>query len=56
MCCHFTLAQAVTSIFPMLLRGSELQFQNLLEGSNTVDDKMIEVLAKAGRHISVKLR
>lgn len=40
----------------MLLKGSEEQFQILLEGSNTVDDKMIEVLAKAGPHISVKIR
>lgn len=40
----------------MLLKGSEKQFQNLLEESNTVDDKLIEVLAIAGPHISVKLR
>lgn len=33
-----------------------MQFQMLLEGSNTVNDKMIEVLAKAGPHMSVKLR
>ncbi|EXB44382.1 hypothetical protein L484_020194 [Morus notabilis] len=49
------LLLAVTRIFPMLLKGSEEQFQILLEGSNTVDDKMIEVLAKAGPHISVKI-
>ncbi|XP_048332268.2 sister chromatid cohesion protein PDS5 homolog B isoform X1 [Ziziphus jujuba] len=47
--------QTVTSLFPMLLKGSEKQFQNLLEESNTVDDKLIEVLAIAGPHISVKL-
>ncbi|KAF3445662.1 hypothetical protein FNV43_RR10838 [Rhamnella rubrinervis] len=49
------LLQTVTSFFPILLRGSELQFQMLLEGSNTVNDKMIEMLAKAGPHMSVKL-
>ena len=50
------LIQAVTSVFPKLLRGSEEKFQMLLKGSNAVCDKMIEVLVKAGPHISVKLR
>lgn len=49
------LLLVITRIFPMLLRGSEEQFQFLLEGSNTIDDKMIEVLAKAGPHISLKI-
>ncbi|GMN51775.1 hypothetical protein TIFTF001_020913 [Ficus carica] len=49
------LLLVITRIFPMLLRGSEEQFQFLLERSNTIDDKMIEVLAKAGPHISLKI-
>ncbi|POO00116.1 Coatomer beta subunit [Trema orientale] len=49
------LLLVVTGIFPMLLRGLEEKFQMLLEGSNTVSDKMIKVLVQAGPHISVKL-
>ncbi|XP_062078396.1 sister chromatid cohesion protein PDS5 homolog B isoform X2 [Humulus lupulus] len=49
------LLLAVTSVFPKLLRGSEEKFQMLLKGSNAFCDKMIEVLVKAGPHISVKL-
>ncbi|KAK2659490.1 hypothetical protein Ddye_006023 [Dipteronia dyeriana] len=48
------LLLAIISVFPMLLRGLELQFQKLLEGNDLIDDKLIEVLAKAGPHISVK--
>ncbi|KAH7567871.1 hypothetical protein JRO89_XS07G0171100 [Xanthoceras sorbifolium] len=48
------LLLAIISVFPLLLRGSELQFQKLLEGNDLIDDKLIEVLAKAGPHISVK--
>ncbi|KAJ4700670.1 sister chromatid cohesion protein PDS5-like A isoform X1 [Melia azedarach] len=47
------LLLAIISVFPSLLRGSELQFEKLLEG-NLINDKLIEVLAKAGPHISVK--
>ncbi|XP_008219648.1 PREDICTED: sister chromatid cohesion protein PDS5 homolog A isoform X1 [Prunus mume] len=45
----------ITSFFPVLLRGSESQFQMLLEESDPINEKLIEVLAKAGTHISVKL-
>ncbi|XP_021806603.1 sister chromatid cohesion protein PDS5 homolog A isoform X3 [Prunus avium] len=48
-------SRAITSFFPVLLRGSESQFQMLLEESDPINEKLIEVLAKAGTHISVKL-
>ncbi|KAM5564215.1 sister chromatid cohesion protein PDS5 [Rosa sericea] len=49
------LLLAITSFFPTLLRGSETQFQMLLQGSNPINDKLLEVLAQAGKHISVNL-
>ncbi|ESR47424.1 hypothetical protein CICLE_v10003517mg, partial [Citrus x clementina] len=48
------LLLAIISIFPSLLRGSEVQFQKLLERNGLINDKLIEVLAKAGPHISIK--
>ncbi|KAL9449811.1 hypothetical protein AB3S75_011691 [Citrus x aurantiifolia] len=48
------LLLAIISIFPSLLRGSEVQFQKLLERNGLIYDKLIEVLAKAGPHISIK--
>ncbi|KAJ0024548.1 hypothetical protein Pint_08187 [Pistacia integerrima] len=50
----FNLLLAIVSVFPLLLRGSEEKFQKLLKGNDMINDKLIEVLAKAGPHISVK--
>ncbi|KAK9271081.1 hypothetical protein L1049_026670 [Liquidambar formosana] len=50
------LLLAIISIFPSLLRGSERQFQMLLlEEDTRFSEKLIQVLAKAGPHISIKL-
>ncbi|XP_059435125.1 sister chromatid cohesion protein PDS5 homolog B isoform X2 [Corylus avellana] len=49
------LLLAIISIYPSLLRGSEVQLQMLIEKNNQISDKLIEVLAKAGPHTSVKL-
>ncbi|KAL2317798.1 hypothetical protein Fmac_031674 [Flemingia macrophylla] len=38
--------------FPSMLKGLEKQFQKLLEQKSPVNDKLIEVLAKAGPHVS----
>ncbi|XP_010242780.1 PREDICTED: sister chromatid cohesion protein PDS5 homolog A isoform X2 [Nelumbo nucifera] len=49
------LLMTVLSIFPSLLRGAEKQFQAfLLEEDNPFQDKLLQVLAKAGPHISIK--
>ncbi|CAN0892422.1 Sister chromatid cohesion protein PDS5 homolog B [Linum grandiflorum] len=47
------LLMAVIGAFPFLLRGSEKEVQMLLE-DNTLTAVLIEVLAKAGSHISAK--
>ncbi|KAG7980769.1 hypothetical protein I3843_05G200200 [Carya illinoinensis] len=49
------LLLAIISIFPSLLRGSEVQLQMLIEESRQINDKLIEVLVKAGPHICVQL-
>ncbi|XP_065880511.1 sister chromatid cohesion protein PDS5 homolog B [Euphorbia lathyris] len=49
------LLLAIVSFFPSLLRGSEEQFRMLLV-ENPTDDVLIEILAKASSHISVKFR
>ncbi|XP_068341361.1 sister chromatid cohesion protein PDS5 homolog B isoform X2 [Pyrus communis] len=49
------LLLSITSFFPTLLRGSEVQLQKLLKEMDPINDKLIEVLAKAGPHIFVKL-
>nr|XP_023895228.1 sister chromatid cohesion protein PDS5 homolog A isoform X3 [Quercus suber] len=49
------LLLAIISIFPSLLRGSEAQLRMLIEENRKINDKLIEVLAKAAPHISVKL-
>ncbi|KAK9945794.1 hypothetical protein M0R45_011293 [Rubus argutus] len=49
------LLLAISSFFPTLLRGSETQLQMLLQGSNPINLSLIEVLAQAGKHISVNL-
>lgn len=48
------LLLTIISIFPSLLRGSEVHFQKLLERNGLINDKLIAVLAKAGPHISIK--
>ncbi|XP_062146859.1 sister chromatid cohesion protein PDS5 homolog B isoform X2 [Alnus glutinosa] len=49
------LLLAIISIYPSLLRGSEVQLQMLMEKNSQINDKLIEVLAKAGPHLSLKL-
>ncbi|KAI4337812.1 hypothetical protein L6164_016184 [Bauhinia variegata] len=49
------LLLAIVRVFPSTLKGSEKQFKMLLEQKSPVKDELIEVLAKAGSHISVKL-
>ncbi|XP_022773243.1 sister chromatid cohesion protein PDS5 homolog A-like isoform X3 [Durio zibethinus] len=48
------LLLVIISNFPSLMRGSELQFQMLFEEKYLIHDKIIQVLVKAGPHISVK--
>ncbi|XWS25146.1 hypothetical protein CRYUN_Cryun27aG0045500 [Craigia yunnanensis] len=48
------LLLVIISNFPSLMRGSELQFRLLFEEKYLIYDKIIQVLAKAGPHISVK--
>ncbi|XP_022976675.1 sister chromatid cohesion protein PDS5 homolog A-like isoform X2 [Cucurbita maxima] len=50
------LLLAIISIFPSLLRGLEGQLLRLLEESNPIDCKLIEILSKAGPHLSIELR
>ncbi|WRX29852.1 hypothetical protein QQP08_022339 [Theobroma cacao] len=47
------LLLVIISNFPSLMRGSELQFRLLFEEKYLIHDKIIQVLAKAGSHISV---
>ncbi|KAK4276740.1 hypothetical protein QN277_014853 [Acacia crassicarpa] len=49
------LLLAIARTFPSILKDSEKQFQMLLEQKSEFSDKLIEVLAKAGSHISIKL-
>ncbi|XP_023523391.1 sister chromatid cohesion protein PDS5 homolog A-like isoform X2 [Cucurbita pepo subsp. pepo] len=49
------LLLAIFGIFPALIRGLEGQLLRLLEESNPIDSKLIEVLAKAGPHLSIEL-
>ncbi|XP_054798442.1 sister chromatid cohesion protein PDS5 homolog B isoform X2 [Prosopis cineraria] len=49
------LLLAIVRTFPAILKDSEEQFQKLVEQKSAVNDKLIEVLAKAGSHISIKL-
>ncbi|WCJ44636.1 hypothetical protein M5689_025294 [Euphorbia peplus] len=50
------LLLAIVSFFPSLLRDSEEKFRVLLVENNLIDDVLIEILAKASSHISVKFR
>ncbi|XP_047149337.1 sister chromatid cohesion protein PDS5 homolog B isoform X1 [Vigna umbellata] len=43
---------AIVRYFPSMLKGSEKQFLLLLEHKSSVKDKLIEVMAKAGCHMS----
>ncbi|XP_017981381.1 PREDICTED: sister chromatid cohesion protein PDS5 homolog A isoform X2 [Theobroma cacao] len=47
------LLLVIISNFPSLMRGSELQFRLLFEEKYLIHDKIIQVLAKVGSHISV---
>lgn len=50
------LLLAIISIYPSLLRGSEKQFSMLLlEDDKPFSDKLLQILAKAGPHISIDL-
>ncbi|KAH1215948.1 Sister chromatid cohesion protein PDS5 A-B [Glycine max] len=44
--------KAIVRNFPSMLKGLEKQFQKLLEQKSPVNDKLIEVIAKAGSHMS----
>ncbi|TKY56158.1 Sister chromatid cohesion protein PDS5-like B-A [Spatholobus suberectus] len=46
------LLLAIVRNFPSMLKGLEKQFQKLLEQKSPVNDKLIEVIAKAGPHMS----
>ncbi|GMJ02433.1 hypothetical protein like AT1G77600 [Hibiscus trionum] len=48
------LLLVIISNFPSLMRGSEPQFCQLFKEKYLTHDKIIQVLAKAGPHISVK--
>ncbi|KAK8649157.1 hypothetical protein V6N13_129891 [Hibiscus sabdariffa] len=48
------LLLVIISNFPSLLKGSELQFSPLFKEKYLIHDKIIQVLAKAGRHVSFK--
>ncbi|KAJ4965300.1 hypothetical protein NE237_017149 [Protea cynaroides] len=50
------LLLTVINAFPSLLRGSEELFQMLLEEGGPLNDKLLQILAKAGPHVSIKLR
>ncbi|OVA03847.1 hypothetical protein BVC80_8065g3 [Macleaya cordata] len=50
------LLMTVTNVFPSLLRGSEEQLKVLLlEEDNPFYEKLLQILSKAGPHISIKL-
>ncbi|MED6211114.1 hypothetical protein PIB30_070449 [Stylosanthes scabra] len=46
---------AIVRIFPTMLKGLEMQFQMLLEQKSPVNDKLIEIIAKAGAHVSFNI-
>ncbi|KAJ6709378.1 PRECOCIOUS DISSOCIATION OF SISTERS 5 ISOFORM A [Salix koriyanagi] len=48
------LLLAIISVYPSFMRGLEQQFQLLLEENNSINDTLVEVLAKAGPHIKAK--
>ncbi|RDX90565.1 hypothetical protein CR513_27556, partial [Mucuna pruriens] len=50
------LLLAIVRNFPAMLKGLEKQFQKLLEQKSPVNDKLIEVIAKAGPHMSFNHR
>ncbi|CAL5333273.1 unnamed protein product [Camellia sinensis] len=47
--------RAIISAFPSLLRGSEKLFQLLLQQDMPFNEELIQMLAKAGPHIDIKL-
>ncbi|KAK7275658.1 hypothetical protein RIF29_16778 [Crotalaria pallida] len=49
------LLLAIVRTFPSMLKGLENQFQMLLERKSPVNDRLIEIIAKAGSHISFNL-
>ncbi|XP_019460581.1 PREDICTED: sister chromatid cohesion protein PDS5 homolog A isoform X2 [Lupinus angustifolius] len=49
------LLLAIVRIFPSMLKGLENQFQMLLERKSPVNDRLIEVVAKTGSHVSFHL-
>ncbi|KAM7256072.1 hypothetical protein ACFE04_011813 [Oxalis oulophora] len=49
------LIEVIITVFPSLMKGSEAEFQLLFEGNDLITDKLIEILAKTGPHISAKL-
>ncbi|XP_061341944.1 sister chromatid cohesion protein PDS5 homolog B [Gastrolobium bilobum] len=49
------LLLAIVSMFPSMLKGFEKQLQMLLEHESPVSDKLMEVITKAGSHISLNL-
>ncbi|XP_057735278.1 sister chromatid cohesion protein PDS5 homolog B isoform X2 [Arachis stenosperma] len=49
------LLLVIVRIFPTMLKGLEMQFQMLLEQKSTVNDKLIEIIAKAGAHVSFNI-
>ncbi|KAG6608062.1 Sister chromatid cohesion protein PDS5-like A-B, partial [Cucurbita argyrosperma subsp. sororia] len=49
------LLLAIIGIFPSLIRGLEGELLRLLEESNPIDSKLIEVFSKAGPHLSIEL-
>ncbi|KAF9687215.1 hypothetical protein SADUNF_Sadunf02G0070500 [Salix dunnii] len=48
------LLLAIISVYPSFMRGLEEQFQLLLEENSSINDTLVEVLAKAGPHIKAK--
>ncbi|KAL1294310.1 hypothetical protein AAHE18_19G133200 [Arachis hypogaea] len=49
------LLLVIVRIFPTMLKGLEMQFQMLLEQKSPVNDKLIEIIAKAGAHVSFNI-
>ncbi|TYK31652.1 sister chromatid cohesion protein PDS5-like protein A isoform X1 [Cucumis melo var. makuwa] len=49
------LLLAVISIFPSLIRALEDRLPRLLEETNSIDSKLIDVLSKAGHSLSIEL-
>ncbi|KAE8649626.1 sister chromatid cohesion protein PDS5 homolog A isoform X1 [Cucumis sativus] len=50
------LLLAIISIFPSLIRALEGRLPRLLEETNSIDSKLIDVLSKAGPSLSIELR